>query len=158
LAQALERAGQMAEANSVYEEFQRDARGQMESANNANASLVSYCLGHRHDSAEALRIARIAISKHHDVGTLDAYAWALHANALDTEAQQQIAKALAIGVRDAAIFYHAGAIAQSLSDNPTAARLLKSSLDLNPSSEVSAAARDALEKLTSASAEAQLSK
>jgi len=158
LAEALGRYGQIAEANSAYLEFEASARRAMDSADNDNIDLIFYYLGHGHDSAEALRIARIEIAKRHDVSALDAYAWALHSNEQDAEAQRQIAKALAVGVREAALFYHAGTIAQSLRDSPEAARLLKSSLDLNPFSEVSAAAREALEKLTSASAEARLSR
>ena len=110
-------------------------------------------MSHGQDSAEALRIARIQIAKRHDVATLDAYAWALHCNGQDAEAQNQIAKALAVGIRDAAIFYHAGAIAEGLKDNLAAVRYLKASLELNPSSEAAPAAREALEKLTPASAE-----
>ena len=111
-----------------------------------------------HNPAESLRFARIETAKRHDVHTLDAYAWALHANAQDAEAHKQIAKALAVGVRDADFFYHAGAIAESLNDTSSAARFYQSALDLNPSSETSGVAREALEKLTRASSAAHLSK
>ncbi len=60
--------------------------------------------------------------------------------------------ALAVGLRDARMFCHAGAIAAKLDDRTAAARYLKESLDLNPVSECSVAARDALEKLVPAAA------
>jgi tetratricopeptide (TPR) repeat protein len=158
LAQALERAGQIAEANSAYQNFETSARSMVDSADNANEELVFYYLAHGHSPAEALRIARIEIAKRHDVSTLDAYAWALFSNAHCEEAQRQIARALAVGARDAAIYYHAGAIAESLKDNSAAARFLKMSLELNPSSDIGGAAREALETLAPASADAGHSK
>jgi tetratricopeptide (TPR) repeat protein len=155
LAEALERAGQTADANSAYKEFETSARRTINSADNANEELIFYYLARGHNAAEGLRIARIEIAKRHDVGTLDAYAWALYANARYDEAQKQIAKALAVGVRDAALLYHAGAIAESLKDGSAATRFLKASLELNPSSETAGAAREALEKLAPATAEAR---
>jgi tetratricopeptide (TPR) repeat protein len=157
LAQTLERAGRVAEAISAYQDFETIARRTIDSADNENEELVFYYLGHGHNPAEALRIARIEIAKRHDVNTLDAYAWALYSNAHYEEAQTQIAKALAVGVRDAAILYHAGAIAERLKDNSAAMRFLEGSLELNSSSETAGAAREALEKLTP-SAEARSSK
>jgi tetratricopeptide (TPR) repeat protein len=158
LAEALERAGQKAEADSAYREFETSARRTIDSADNANEELIFYYLAHRHNAAEALRIAQIEIAKRHDVNILDAYAWALYSSAHYEEAQQQIAKALAVGVRDAAMLYHAGAIAESLKDSSAAERFLKASLELNPSSDTAGAAREALEKLAPTSAEARNSK
>ena len=60
--------------------------------------------------------------------------------------------ALAVGVREATIFYHAGVIAAKLHDNASAARYLNQSVELNPSSESAAAAREALQKLAPDSA------
>ena len=51
-----------------------------------------------------------------DVATLDALAWALYANGQYREAQVQIGKVLAVGARDAAFFFHAGAIAARTGD------------------------------------------
>ena len=153
LSEALERAGRTAEANFEYQQFEDSARQMINSPGNANRELILYYLSHGHNSAEALRIARIEIARRHDVGTLDAYAWALHCSGKDAEAQEQMAKILAVGVRDAAIFYHAGAIAGTLKDNAAAARLLKTSVELSPSSEVADAAREALDNLVWAPAE-----
>jgi tetratricopeptide (TPR) repeat protein len=153
LAEALERAGRADEANSAYQEFETGARLAINSIDNANRQLIFYCLGHGHRPLEALRIARIEFARRHDVGTLDAYAWALFSNGRYEEAQAQINKALAVGVRDATIFYHAGVVAEGVNDHSAARRFLNASLELNPSSETAGAARQALEKLTPAAAE-----
>ena len=59
--------------------------------------------------------------------------------------------ALAVGIRDAKLLRHAGAVAAKLGYRP-AARYLEESLDLDPVSECSPAARAVLEKLAPAAA------
>ena len=155
LAQALERAGQTTAAASAYTDFVNTARPLINFSENANDELISYYLGRGHDSAEALRIAQIEIANRHDGDTLDAYAWALCANGRYAEAQKQIAEALAVGVREAGMFFHAGVIAAKLHDDASASRYLNQSVELNPSSENAVAAREALQKLTAKSATAR---
>jgi Tfp pilus assembly protein PilF len=155
LAEALERGGQATEAASAYTDFVAMARPLINNNDNANEELISYYLGRGHDSAEALRIAQLEIAKRHDVNTLDAYAWALYRNGRYEEANIQIARALAVGVREAAMFYHAGVIAAKLHDDASASSYLNQSVELNPSSESAASAREALEKLAPASAAAR---
>jgi tetratricopeptide (TPR) repeat protein len=155
LAEALERGGQATEAASAYTDFVAMARPLINNNDNANEELISYYLGRGHDSAEALRIAQLEIAKRHDVNTLDAYAWALYRNGRYEEAKNQIARALAVGVREAAMFYHAGVIAAKLHDDASASSYLNQSVELNPSSESAASAREALEKLAPASAAAR---
>ena len=158
LALALEHGGGAAEAESAYREFEATAHGQMDSAMNANRELIAYDLDRGHNPAQALQIARGEIAKRHDIRTLDAYAWALHANGQDAEAQKQVSKAIAVGVRDALIFYHAGVIAEGQNDLSSAAHFLKVSLETNPEAETATAARAALDRLTAASAEVRSSK
>jgi tetratricopeptide (TPR) repeat protein len=158
LARAFEHAGQAGEAETAYREFEATAHGQRDSAMNANRELVAYDLDRGHNPAEALQIARGEIAKRHDIRTLDAYAWALHANGQDREAQKQVSKAIAVGVRDALIFYHAGVIAEGQNDLSSAAHFLKVSLETNPEAETATAARAALDRLTAASAEVRSSK
>jgi tetratricopeptide (TPR) repeat protein len=148
LAQALDRAGRKTEADSAYTDFLQAAIPLINSNDKANEELTFYYLDHVHDPVEALRIAQIEISRRHDVYTLDAYAWALCANGQYQEAQKQIAKVLAVGVREASMSYHAGVIAAMLKDDATAARYLNQSLQLNPTSENATEAREALQKLT----------
>ena len=152
LAQALERADEAAESGLAYTDFVTAARPLIGASDNANGELISYYLGSGHDSAEALRIAQIEIARRHDVNTLDAYAWALSGNGRYQDAQKQIALALAVGVREAKIFYHAGTIAANLHDHASATRYLNESVQLDPSSESAEAARKALQKLVSKSA------
>ena len=155
LAQALERAGRRPEAALAYADFVTTARLLMNGNNNANEELISYYLGRGHDPAEALRIAQLAIDRRHDVTTLDAYAWALCGNGRYEEAQERIAKALAVGVREASMFYHAGVISAKLHDDSSASRYLTQSVELNPTSESAAAAREALQNLAPRSASAR---
>ena len=147
LAKALEGAGQTAEADAAKAEFERIARSRIQASENANPTLVRYYLSRGQNSAEALRIARIEIARRQDVDTLDAYAWALYGAGQYREAQNEIARALAVGIREAAFYYHAGAIAARLNDRVSAARYFDESLKVNPSSEWAGAAREGLEKL-----------
>jgi Tfp pilus assembly protein PilF len=155
LAKALEESGKVAESNSVYAAFEQEARRLIDAPDNANQELVLYYLGHGKDPAEALRIARIETTKRHDVNTLDVYAWALSSNGQYVEAQREIAAALAVGVREAAMLYHAGVISAKLNDNASAAKYLKASIAIDSTSKTGTAAREALDRLTPALAAAR---
>lgn len=143
-AQVYERDGRQSDAAKMYAKFEHDARAQVTFSDNDNLDLIAYYGDHAHQPQEALRIAHLEIENRHDVWTLDAYAWALYANGQYAEAHQQIEKALAIGTRDAVLYYHAGAIDQALGKKAEASRYLRQSLDFNPASEVSEAARRAV--------------
>ncbi|MGI8989286.1 MAG: tetratricopeptide repeat protein [Bryobacteraceae bacterium] len=131
-AEALDQAGRGEEAARAYAEFEAKARSRTGSADNANRELVFYYAGRGAKPAEALRLAAQEISRRHDVYTRDAYAWALHANAEYGDARRQIEAALAIGIRDSALFYRAGAIFSELHQTAEAARYWQQSLDVNP--------------------------
>ncbi|HXE75003.1 MAG TPA: hypothetical protein VNN18_05100 [Candidatus Xenobia bacterium] len=111
LAHALERAGEKEEAARTFARFEQLARAEMDNADNANHELVFYYTDHAGKPAEALEVARKELARRRDVYTLDAYAWALHANGKLADAQQAIQSALAVGVRDPRILGHAEAIA-----------------------------------------------
>jgi tetratricopeptide (TPR) repeat protein len=143
-AQILERAGRQAEAERIYADFERDARVRISEPDNANAQLVAYYVDHSHQPQEALRIARMEMEIRHDVSTLDAYAWALEANGQHEQAVRQIEKALAVGARDATLFYHAGTIEAAAGHQAESVRDWQQSLALNPASDVGEAARHAL--------------
>jgi tetratricopeptide (TPR) repeat protein len=152
LAEALERAGLRIEADAAFAEFEQDARRVIDAADNANPELIRYYLGRGHNPKEALRIAAIERERQDDVYTQDAYAWALYANGQFPQAQKEIEAALGIGIREATIFYHAGAIAEKSHDRVAATRYLQESLGLNPSAELAGAAREVLDRLTPPSA------
>ena len=114
LAQALEQAGDTTGAAAAWSDFEARARRAIDQPDNANRELVLYYVDQARRPAEGLRIASVEIARRHDVFTLDAYAWALTANRQYAEAQIQIAKALAVGIRDSELFAHAGQIAAKL--------------------------------------------
>jgi len=144
LAEALKKAGRREEATASFAEFEKKARAEMAGADNANRELIFYYTDHAARPAEALRVAQTEITRRRDVHTLDAYAWALSANGRHAEARREIEAALAVGVRDAAMVYHAGIIAAGLKDQSTAERYLRQSLELNPRSDVAKRARNIL--------------
>lgn len=147
LAEAHEQAGRLEEAKTAYSEFEQKARQEIDWADNANRELIAYYAGRARKPTEALRIARLEVAQRHDAYTLDAYAWALYVNGQYAEARKQMETALAVGIRDAKLLYHAGAIASKLKDQAAAAYYFKQSVELNPLSEVSTSAREELQEL-----------
>jgi tetratricopeptide (TPR) repeat protein len=111
LAEAMQLAGRNAEAKKAFADFETKALAEASNNDNANRDLIFYYADHARQPAKALNIAQQEFSRRQDVYTLDAYAWALHVKGRDTEARQQIAAALAVGIRDTKLFRHAGEIA-----------------------------------------------
>jgi len=143
-ARAYEAAGRPADAAKLYAQFESGARAQVAVTDDANSDLIIYYIDSVHQPQEALRIARLEMRNRHDVWALDDCAWALYANGQYAEAGQQIEKALSFGTRDAVLFYHAGAIEAAIGKRAEATHYLQASLDFNPTSEVSEAARRAV--------------
>ena len=136
LAEALEIAGRASEAKKAFAEFEAKSLLESVRGDNSNRELIFYYADHARQPAKALEVALQEYGRRHDVYTLDAYAWALHLNGQDAAARKQIETALAVGVRDARIFYHAGEIALKLGDHATAERYLQDSAELHaPGSE-----------------------
>jgi tetratricopeptide (TPR) repeat protein len=107
---ALDRAGRRAEAARVFSRFERLARAEMDSRDNANRELALYYAGRGGRPAEALRIARREIEQRQDVHTRAAYARALQAAGRHAQARKEIRAALALGACDPEILAHAQAI------------------------------------------------
>jgi tetratricopeptide (TPR) repeat protein len=131
LAEALELAGRAMQAKQAFAEFVTRSLAESVRKDNSSRELIFYYADHAHQPAKALEVAKQEYAWRHDVYTLDAYAWALHANGQDTEARKQIEIALAVGVRDARLFDHAGEIALKLGDRAAAERYLRQSVELN---------------------------
>lgn len=146
LAEALQLAGRTSEAKKAFAEFEANALLESSRKDNSNRDLVFYYADRAHQPARALKVAEQEFAWRHDVYTLDAYAWALHVNGQNTEARKQIEAALAVGIRDARLFLHAGAISLKSEDRTAAERYLKQSAELN--SEDSEEARNMLTGLT----------
>jgi tetratricopeptide (TPR) repeat protein len=111
LGEALDRAGHTADARAAYARFETQALRESSSWDNANRELIFYYADRANKPAEALRIAEIEVARRQDVHTLDAYAWALHANKRSGEARRQIDRAMAVGVRDPEMLARSRAIA-----------------------------------------------
>ena len=131
LAEALELAGRDADAKKAFAEFEVKSLAESARKDNSSRELVFYYADHAHCPAKALEIALQEFAWRHDAYTLDAYAWALHVNGRDAEARKEIETALAVGIRDARIFAHAGEIALMLADRAAAERYLQQSVSLH---------------------------
>ncbi len=131
LAEALELAGHTKAAKLAFAEFETKSLLESVRADNSNRELIFYYADHANQPAKALDVAQSEFGRRHDVFTLDAYAWALHVNARDVEARKHIETALAVGIRDAKILRHAGAIALSVGDRAAAERYLREAAELN---------------------------
>lgn len=131
LAEVLELAGCADEAKKAFAEFETKSLLESIRADNSNRELIFFYADHAHQPAKALEVAQAEYGRRHDVFTLDAYAWALHANGRDAEARKSIEMALAVGIRDAKMLRHAGEIALAEGDTATAKQYLHKSAELN---------------------------
>jgi tetratricopeptide (TPR) repeat protein len=148
LARALQLSGQEAEARTAFQDFERSARALIDAQYNYNHQLIVYYTDCAKNPAEALRVARIEMARRQDVETLDSYAWALSVSGDLAEARKQMDKALAVGLRDASFFYHAGAIASKMKDASAAFQYFNDSLSVSAESEAAVAVRGALKEMT----------
>jgi tetratricopeptide (TPR) repeat protein len=144
LAEALAAAGETEEADGLFATYEEKARAESERLDNANRELLFFYADRASKPEEALAIGEREIGRRHDLFTRDAYAWALHKNGRSAEARKEITAALAVGIRDARMLYHAGAISAALGDRQAAARYFQESLTLNPHSPVAGKARESL--------------
>jgi tetratricopeptide (TPR) repeat protein len=126
LAQALQLAGKTDDAGKAFAEFERKSLLETNRGDNSNHELIFYYTDYAKEPAKALEVAEREFARRHDVFTLDSYAWALYANGQYADARKQIETALAVGVRDAKIFRHAGEITLKSGDHVAAERYLKS--------------------------------
>ena len=170
IAVALEHAGKTGDASAAFAKFEILGRQEMNGPDNCNRELVFYYTDYAARAPapvaggvtglgpeEALRIARMEIERRQDVFTRDAYAWALHTNGYNEEAQEQIERALSVGIRNAKMLYHAGAIAAKLGDRSNAEDFWRQSVQANPTSEVAGRAKLALRSLDASPNLARLS-
>ena len=106
LAQALQLAGRLDEAQQAFTEFEQKSLLESARPDNSNHELVSYYVDYAHNPEKALAVAVREYAHRHDVFTLDCYAWALHATGQERMAREQIEAALAVGIRDSRLLYH----------------------------------------------------
>jgi tetratricopeptide (TPR) repeat protein len=131
LAEALQLAGRDEEAKKAFAEFEKKSLLESYRADNSNHELIFYYADHANEPAKALEVAEREFARRHDVYTLDSYAWALYSNRRFEESRKQIETALAVGIRDAKLFRHAGEIALQCGDRARAQQYLEQSAELN---------------------------
>jgi tetratricopeptide (TPR) repeat protein len=131
LAATLQLAGRNDEATKAFAEFEQKSLLETDRADNSNHELIFYYTDYANRSDRALSVAQREVARRRDVHTLDCYAWALFKNGQYSEARTQIETALAVGIREASIFRHAGEIALQAGDKPAAERYLREAVRLN---------------------------
>ena len=120
---ALERA---ADADAARAQVR--ARGERED----RRTLALFLAARDEDRELALRLATEEAALRGGIYTDDALAWSLHRLGRHAEAKVASDRALALGTRDASLWFHAGAIALALGERERGRDLLKRALDLNP--------------------------
>jgi tetratricopeptide (TPR) repeat protein len=131
LAEAFNLAGRAEEANKAFVEFEQKSLVESHHADNSNHELIFYYADQAKQPAKALEVAKREVARRHDVYTLDSYAWALHVNGQYKEARKQIETALAVGIRDAKLFRHAGEIALQCGERAAAQQHMQQAAELN---------------------------
>lgn len=91
-----------------------------------------FLLDHDRRIGEVLRKAEEEIAVRQDVYGWDLLAWALHRSGRDAEAASAMARALALGTRDATFFYHAAMIERALGHRVAARERLRQAFAVNP--------------------------
>ncbi len=91
-----------------------------------------FLLDHGREVPAVLAKVSAEIETRRDIYGYDLLAWALHRSGRDAEARAPMMRALALGTKDAMLFYHAGMIEHALGDEPAAQRNLALALSTNP--------------------------
>lgn len=118
----------------LAENHYQEAVASLEStpAEMSDRELAIFYADHDRNIDEALELAQIDFARRQDLHGYEAVAWTLYRAGRYTEAQQINDQALAFGVVDAPLRYHAGLIALALGDHERARLELETALDINP--------------------------
>jgi len=90
-----------------------------------------FLLDHDRRIGDVLAMARRELRTRRDIYGYDVLGWALHHAGRDAEARRAMQTALALGTRDAMLFYHAGMIERALGHRAAARELLSRALATN---------------------------
>jgi tetratricopeptide (TPR) repeat protein len=93
--------------------------------------LVRFLADHGRDPERAVALARAELAVRRDAHGHDALAWALHAAGRADEADAAMADALALGIDEPRVWFHAGMIAAAVGDEDRARRALGRALELD---------------------------
>jgi tetratricopeptide (TPR) repeat protein len=118
-----------------------------------NRQLANFYSDHDLKLEEARRLALAELETRQDIYGYDAAAWAEYKNSNYDQAQTYMDLALALGTRDARLYYHAGMIAYALHQDQQAHEYLGQALTINPhfsilEAEQARATWEALEAIT----------
>lgn len=138
LARAEEVAGLSADARNTYSEFEKLANDPEKTTNESTRDLILMYASNPASAPDALKLAKQETAARQDVWTLDAYAWALYANADFNRADAAEQKAIAVGIQSAQIFDHAGRIAQKLNRSADATKYFQLAIRTDVASEYAA--------------------
>jgi tetratricopeptide (TPR) repeat protein len=97
-----------------------------------NRQLANFYSDHDIHLKEALALALAELESRKDIYGYDAAAWAHYKNGNLEEAQALMKKALALGTRDARLYYHAGMIEHALGNEEAARHWLEGAMSINP--------------------------
>jgi len=138
LAAAQEAAGQTETAHSTYAKFEKLATAPETTTGSSKLDLILMYAANPFTAPKALMLGEQEMRSRQDVWTLDAYGWALYANARYKDADAALQKAIATGIRSAQIFDHAGHVALKLNHGTDARKYFQLSVQTNPISEFAA--------------------
>ena len=91
-----------------------------------------FLLDHDREIPTVLAKVREELVTRRDIYGYDLLAWALHKSGKDADAREAMTQALALGTRDAMLFYHAGIIERALRHDAAARAWLDAALSVNP--------------------------
>lgn len=95
-------------------------------------TLASFYATQAREAAEAVRLAKIAFAERQDSYSKDALAFALFRSGELQEAKRLAGEAIAVGLPDARLLYHAGLIFRAAGDAARGGQLINQALTLNP--------------------------
>ncbi len=134
--------GELLESNGRYAEanrnFQAAEKAMAEEALDPKAGpahareRATYFLKRKQNLSEALQIANRELEVRKDIYTYHLLAWALYENGMHEEAAAAIDQAMAPGVKDAQILFHAGMIHACLNNRQRSLEYLKQVVELTP--------------------------
>lgn len=117
------------EAQNIYDEI---VRRELEAGTDMHR-IALFWADHDTNLDEALEVAKKDREVNADLLASDILAWCLYKKGEFAEAKKYIAEAMRLETKNAQFFYHAGMIENALGNRTEAKRLLKLSLDTNPS-------------------------
>jgi tetratricopeptide (TPR) repeat protein len=120
------------EAKKQYELVEFIARLSALSKTIYNRELAMFYADHSIRLTESLQLAHKEFDVRHDIYTWDCLAWAEYRNGQFTEAASAMSRALALGTKDALLYFHAGMIYLALHDDSKARDCLRRALEINP--------------------------